>query len=556
MTGNASSFPLDDRPWILVLDHAGRRHPVSLRQLFAEAGDLQAVVGDLPTQTLAIVRLLLAVLHRAVDGPADGRAWHTLWRSPALPTGDIGGYLDEYRERFDLLHPVTPFYQVANLHTSTGETLGLERLIADVPTGAPYLSSRLGVALTRITPAEAARWVVHCQAYDTSGIKSGAVGDPRVTGGRGYPIGTGWCGALGGVFLEGASLRETLLLNLVPADVPYLDRGDDDAPVWERQPLGPAEEPATQRGPYGLLNLYTWQSRRIRLFGDEEAITGALVANGDKLTAEDRHHLEPMTAWRRSHNKEKQFKRSPVYLPARHDHSRALWRGLEALLPATPASATDGSPILVPPLTQWLARVRVAGYVDAGARVTTRAIGVTYGTQQSVVDEIFDDALTMTIQAFDPSSGLRDLVVDSAADADAAVAALRTLAANLARAAGARGNAPTDAATRAAEAAFGELDQLYRRWLARLRPDSDPAVARTAWQRSAKRTVLGIGTDLVTQAGPAAWAGRDIGGEKTQYICAPLADMWFRRRLNRVLPLAASPEPLPAESHDAKEVPV
>ncbi len=556
MTRNASSFPLDDRPWILVLDQAGRRHLVSLRQLFAEAGDLRAVVGDLPTQTFAIVRLLLAVLHRAVDGPADGRAWHALWRSAALPTADIDGYLDEYRERFDLLHPATPFYQVADLHTSAGEILGLERLIADVPNGAPYLSSRLGVALTQITPAEAARWVVHCQAYDVSGIKSGVVGDPRVKGGRGYPIGTGWCGALGGVFLEGASLRETLLLNLVPADFPYLDRGNDDAPAWERQPLGPAEEPSTERGPYGLLNLYTWQSRRIRLFGDEKAITGALIANGDKLTAEDRHHLEPMTAWRRSHNKEKQLKRSPVYRPARHDQSRALWRGLEALLPATPASATDGSLILVPPLAQWLARVRVAGYVDAGARVTTRAIGVTYGTQQSVVDEIFDDALTMSIQAFDPSSGLRDLLVDSAADADAAVAALRTLAANLARAAGARGNAPADAATRAAETAFGELDHLYRRWLARLNPDTDPAGARTAWQRSAKRTVLGIGTDLVTQAGPAAWAGRDIGGEKTQYICAPLADMWFRRRLNRVLPLAASSQPLPAESHDAKEVPV
>ena len=559
MRDNASSFPLDDRPWIVVLDRTGQSRLVSLRQLFAEAGDLRSVVGDLPTQTFAIVRLLLAVLHRAVDGPANGRAWLALWRSPTLPTADVDAYLDEYRERLDLLHPATPFYQVADLHTASGEPPGLERLIADVPNGALYLTSRLGVGLARVTPAEAARWLVHCQAYDTSGIKSGVVGDPRVKGGRGYPIGIGWCGTLGGVLLEGTNLRETLLLNLVPEDFPYLRRGEDDAPVWERPPHGPAEERSALRGPYGLLSLYTWQSRRVRLFGDEEAVTGALIANGDKLSTEDRHHLEPMSPWRRSTSKEKELKRSPVYVPARHDYTRALWRGLEALLPASAVSASDGSPIIVPPLAQWLARARVTGYIDAGARVTTRAIGVAYGTQQSVVDEVFDDALTMTVQAFDPSSGLRDLAVDSAADADAGVRTLRTLAADLARAAGARGNTPSDAAKMAAETAYSELDQLYRRWLARLDQGTDPAVARTAWQRSVKRTLLRVGAGLVAQAGPAAWAGREVRDEKTEktrYLCTPLADMRFHRRLRQVLPLAVSSEPQPDESHDAKEVPV
>ena len=70
--------------------------------------------------------------------------------------------------------------------------------------------------ISSISVAEAAQMVVHVMAYDYSGIKSGAVGDPRVKGGKGYPTGIGWAGWLGGTLLKGANLKETLLLNYVP----------------------------------------------------------------------------------------------------------------------------------------------------------------------------------------------------------------------------------------------------------------------------------------------------------------------------------------------------
>ncbi len=539
MTDPRPTFPLIDEPWIAVLDRDGRQRLVSLHEVFAEAHDLRAVVGDIPTQTIAILRLLLAILHCAVDGPADDPEWRRLWQRPHLPGDAVDGYLDEYRDRFDLLHPVTPFYQVADLRTAKDEAVGLERLIADVPNGTPYLTARLGAGLARIRPDEAARWLVHCQAFDTSGIKSGAVGDPRVKGGKGYPIGTGWCGALGAVFLEGATLRETLLLNLIPEHWPLLARGSDDAPVWERDPQAAAEEDPRARGPYGPLSLYTWQSRRIRLFGDVDGITGALICNGDRLESIDRHHLEPMTAWRRSEAKEKELKRSPVYVPARHDPGRSLWRGLHALLPtsARPAAGTAAAQ-LAPPVAQWLAHLRVDQLIPAEARVMLRAVAAVYGTQQSVIDQIIDDAVTVSVQAFHPDAGLRTLIIDGAADAEAAVKGLRTLAANLTRAAGGRGDAPADAGARAAATAFTVLDQDFRRWLAGLSGDSDLAAVRADWQTMVRRSVQRLGADLVGQAGPAAWAGREIGGDKPQFVCAPLADLWFRRHLHRVLPLA------------------
>ncbi|MFK3984481.1 type I-E CRISPR-associated protein Cse1/CasA [Micromonospora sp. NPDC050397] len=550
---------MTDRLWIPALDHDGRPRPVSLRGAFAEAAELRTIVGDLPTQTFAILRLLLAVLHRAVEGPEDERAWRGLWQSPGLPVDAIDDYLAEFPDRFDLLHPVTPFYQVADLETGKGDVTGLDRLIADVPTGAPYLTNRLAGGLDRITPAEAARWVVHCQAYDTSGIKSGAVGDPRVKGGKGYPIGTGICGNLGGIFLEGQNLRETLLLNLIPQDNDYLQSDPRDAPVWERPPHGPAEELAQHRGPYGLLSLYTWQARRIRLVGDENWITGALVTNGDKLGWENRNRLEPMSGWRRSKNQEKALKLPQVYMPALHDPTRALWRGLGSLLTATPAprGGADGPARVAPVLIQWLARLRNAGHLDASYRVTTRAVGVVYGTQQSVIDEIYHDSLTMTAQAFHPAGELRTTIVDSAADAESAATALRTLAANLCRASGGTGreqkDPPTVAAVRASENAFAALDQQFRRWLGQLTPATDPAQARSQWQATAYRIVSRLGADLVAQAGPHAWAGRYV--DKDKYLSSPLADLFFRQALRRALPLAADRETTPGDNLDLQEVP-
>ncbi|MGW0505742.1 type I-E CRISPR-associated protein Cse1/CasA [Micromonospora sp. NPDC003241] len=557
MLDAVASFSLIRQPWIPVLDLAGRRRSVSLAELFAQATDLRAVAGDLPTQTAAILRLLLAILHRAVHGPEDERAWRDLWQRSDLPATDIVGYLDEYRDRFDLLHPVTPFYQVAGLRTQNDDTFGMERLIADVPNNAPYLTTRLGPGLERLTPAEAAVWLVHCQAYDTSGIKSGAVGDTRVKGGKGYPIGPGSCGSLGLVHLEGRTLRETLLLNLITLDNPYLRQDPGrDSPVWERDPHGPAEEREQDRGPHGLLNLYTWQSRRIRLFGDQAGITGAMIANGDRITWNNLQQQEPMSGWRRSTNQEKKLGQPVVYLPALHDHTKALWRGLAGLLPTTAEKpGADASARRPPVITQWLARLRSKNMIDDGYRVTTRAIGVVYGNQQSVVDEVYHDALTMTVQAFDPTGPWTTTIVDSAADAEAAVKALRGLAVNLCRAAGGYGERPEDppatAADRAAELAYSQLDVLFRRWLSDLGPSDDPEHARVEWQRQAARCVRRIGSDLVERSGPKAWAGRYIDPEKTKHVSSPRADMFFGAALRRALPLAAAPETAPI----AQEVP-
>ncbi|WP_232533680.1 type I-E CRISPR-associated protein Cse1/CasA [Plantactinospora sp. KBS50] len=546
LTGTPSQppgFSLVDEAWIPVLDAAGHRRDVSLPELFALAGDLRMIACELPTQTFAILRLALAILHRSTGGPAGEAAWRALWRDPRLPAGEIADYLGEFRDRFDLLHPQRPFYQVADLRAAKEDRYDLKRLIADVPNGMPFLTTRAGPGMASIPPAEAARWLVHCQAYDPSGIKTGALGDPRVKGGKGYPIGTGSVGALGGVYLEGATLRETLLLNLVPA-APRWQRSDErDLPVWEREPQTATEEPEATRGPYGPLSLYTWQSRRIRLFGTAGGITGAMISNGDRLDWQDRHLTEPMSVWGRSGPREREQKKTPIYLPRPHDHGRALWRGLQTLLPAPPQSGAEPAQRLSPMVVQWLARLTVDGVVGADFRVRPRAVSITYGTQMAVVDEVFSDALTMNVLLLVEDSGLRATAVDAAADADIAVVLLRRLAENLARAAGSRDDAVGDA-DRAGERGYALLDRAYRDWLARLGPGSDPAAERADWQRLVGRAIRRLGGELVAAAGPAAWIGRtrtDRNGRDVHYSSSQ-AEAWFHRGLTRALPMATGSE--------------
>lgn len=211
-------FSLIDRPWLLARGEDGAVKELSLVEVFASAHRLLGLVGDVPTQVFAHTRLLLAILHRALAGPRDLDEWQELWQADTLPADTIEAYLRVHAHRFDLADPHEPFFQVAALRTADGKVSDLSKLIADVPNGHPFFTTRIGTTLT-LEAGEAARWLVHCQAFDPSGIKSGDPADPRTKNGKGYPIGVGWSGNLGGVLVAGHTLRDTLLLKIGRAHV-------------------------------------------------------------------------------------------------------------------------------------------------------------------------------------------------------------------------------------------------------------------------------------------------------------------------------------------------
>ncbi|MEV0537900.1 type I-E CRISPR-associated protein Cse1/CasA [Kitasatospora sp. NPDC050463] len=532
------AFDLTQQAWIPVQLTDGSERELSLSEVFTHAGRIRRLAGDLPTQDFALTRLLLAIVHDALAGPGDVEDWAELWEDPS-PFAPVLPYLERHRGRFDLLHPTAPFFQTAGLRTGKDEVFPLNRIVADVPNGNPFFTARFPGA-ARISFAEAARWVVHAQAYDTSGIKTGVVGDPRAKAGKAYPQGTAWAGGLGGVLAEGENLRETLLLNLIAADHWSTVRGD--LPAWRRDPVGPGAAADLASRPTGPRDLYTWQSRRIRLHADSDGVHGVVLTYGDPLAPQNMHTVEPMTGWRRSQAQEKKLGRPLVYMPREVDPARAAWRGLGSLIaaaaPTSGAAAGDAAAELRPGLVHWLARLEADRILPKGRLMRLRTFGAVYGTQQSVIDEISGDAVAFALVLLsEVDQRLGRAAVDAASDADLAVRALGDLAGDIARAAGSESQTPR---LTARDAGFAALDGPYRLWLAGIREGDDPAALRGGWQRQVRREIGRLGDELVAQAGEAAWQGRVVTEGKTEtWLTAAAADLWFRGRLRRALALAA-----------------
>ncbi|MET7639613.1 type I-E CRISPR-associated protein Cse1/CasA [Streptomyces sp. NPDC005438] len=538
-----SSFDLTTQPWLPVLLHDGVEKELSLTEVFERAEEIRRLPGDLPTQEFALTRLLLAVLYDALDGgPGTREEWERLWRDGGFPTERVAAYLAEHREGFDLLHPRRPFFQVADLRTGKDEVFSLDRIVADVPNNDRFLTMRARGA-RRLSFAEAARWVVHAHAWDISGIKSGAVGDPRVKAGKVYPQGVGSVGMLGGVLVEGRDLRETLLLNLIPREDRALLRHEDaDMPVWRRpEPpgAGPLPEAEAAARPHGPRDLYTWQARRVRLHHDGREAYGVVLAYGDPLPYRDMHGREPMSGWRRSEQQEKKLRRSPVYLPRTHDPARTAWRGLAALITGSPPEAAqggrgNGSPGITPRVLEWLGRMAEESEAfPYDYLVRARLLGCEYGTRQSVVADVVDDSLSMSVVLLSPHDPtLRNQAVRAVQLAETAVWLLGNLAAGLARAAGA--DEPTPRAE-ARDRGFGALDAPFRQWLAGLTPEVAPEEWLEEWRRTTYDQVLALGGDLVQSSSEAAWEGRVVPTAKggTYWLNSASVERGFRSELRR-----------------------
>ncbi|SDH19622.1 type I-E CRISPR-associated protein Cse1/CasA [Pseudonocardia oroxyli] len=537
------SFDLIYEPWIPCRERDGAIVEYGLLRTLGHAHELVGITGDLPTQAFALTRLLLAVLHAAIDGPRDLDEWEQLWEEDKLPVAQIEQHLALHRNRLDLFHPEAPFMQVADLRTAKGDMSDLSKLVADVPNGEPFFTTRLGGDLT-LTFAEAARWVVHCQAFDISGIKSGAVGDERVKGGKGYPIGVGWSGNLGGVLVEGRTLRETLLLNLIAADFGPGRAVSTDRPVWERPPVGAAEEMPGGRVADGPVDLFTWQTRRIRLAAEGDRVTRVLLANGEKITPQNKNRFEPHTAWRRSEAQEKKpGATAVVYMPREHDPDRSIWRGVSSLLPALAAMSAPqkGQPAsaLSPTVVEWLGFLSTEEVLAKDFPVRLRAIGMVYGSQNSVVEDVVHDSIALRALLAERGAGdLAGTVESCVRSAERAALAVGGLAADLIAAAGGEGGGHR---SRTLESVHAWLDPLFRDWLFSLRPDVEVLEAQETWHREVRDVVVGVARELLADISPAAWEGRMV---RNQLLTAAHAESRFWTSLRDALPYAFTTEPV------------
>ena len=317
------TFDLVTQPWI-PLREGGALRLASLEGALLEARRFERIEDPSPLVTAALHRLLLAILHRALEGPDD--AWQAAeWFKEGFDAGKIRAYLHRYHHRFDLFHPEQPFYQVPDF--------GLERSCRSWTVLAPELNSDNNKVLFDHTvtsrprplyPAEAARLLVANQTFALSAGKSVLCHTATA------PVATA---AL--ALMLGENLHQTLCLNLV--GYPESER-ERDLATWEQEPLRVADLEDCERAratPKGIVHRYTWLARAVRLEPEEEGgetvVRWIAYASGVRYE-ESQVRRDPMVAVRPDP------KDPTKAYPLGFREGRALWRDFAALLPK-PGSA-------------------------------------------------------------------------------------------------------------------------------------------------------------------------------------------------------------------------
>ena len=318
---NDDPFNLLTEPWIPVrpIGAPGVRL-VGIREALAQAREFTGIEDASPLQTVALYRLLLAVLHRALMGPKDPRDVVTWWKE-GFPESALNAYFQSYGPRFELFGE-HPFMQVADLPLE-GFKQSWERLGAEVGGGNTTLlfnaTRRTGHLPPALDPADAARRLLEHQTFALGGLTkkftTAALGAPSATSAM--------------ILARGANLHETLCLNLVP----YTQGVKDDLPPWERpepltvqdiQTLYPGKEKLAQPV-QGVAQGYAWQGRSVRLEREDDGRVRFLAyAEGvpPNLTAGWR---DPMVALRT-------LKDGTLY-PMKLSPERLFWRDFEAVVP-------------------------------------------------------------------------------------------------------------------------------------------------------------------------------------------------------------------------------
>lgn len=543
-------FSLIREPWLMVIDLDGRPREVSLLTLFQEAASIREISGDIPQQTLPLLRLAVAILHRAyyeegLGEPRMRELWKRTWDAGHFDMDWIGDYFDEWDDRFYLIGNA-PFFQIPDLaYTGNKEYDCVSEMIADVPKPEKFLfSMRSQDSLDSLSFAEAARWLVFLQSYDTAGIKTPVAGNTHVNKGKIYApkgmVGTGWLGAIGGLFVEGRNLFETLMLNWClyspgnRSEDKRLFGNPVDIPVWERD-TPPSADLCVRSGFVGETETLTWQSRRIRLVPDAacKRIVGVVICYGDIVAAYNTDDFEKMTAWRTSPQQQKKLGLpAPPRMPVSHDASKALWRGLEPILQVK----DDGD--LRPGVVRWVEELRnkvFDSHEHVLNLVTLHAQGMTYGTQSSVYETGIDDVLTLNAVMFRHDYKGIQAMTDVVAITDSAVNALANYVRNLQTAAGDKASKTRSQTLgeQVRETAYAELDASFRDRIAAFSSDKDVETYRNEWLNEVHRRLLRMGRDYLDQSPVSVFAEHE--SSVAGVMSAARAQLMFEGTLNKVL---------------------
>lgn len=366
-----NDFDLTLEPWVPVLMKSAERKRLSLRDVLVHAHEVLEISLTSPLMAASVQRLLVAFAHRLV-GVTDRNSWAASWQAGRFEPNAVETYLAQWQKYLRLFDADHPFMQDPRLPLASVQSLS--RLAHDrSPTNNNEFLDHPHTD-PGFRPDEALLLLLTHQAFSLGGLIAGRLpGEP--TAARAAPLAKAAI-----VIVRGDDLFRTLMLNLTRATGPMAAGDVHDCPAWERD--GPPE--GVVRDASGVLDLLTWQSRRVLLRPEDgdggTTVRQVISKRGDELPAGWKTwEVEPMVAYV-AVKKPKPGGDPWVPLGLRED--RMAWRDSSALFQATTDSADQDS--RRPATLTWLAELTEAGVLARSERFRLDVYGL--GGYQSKIE--------------------------------------------------------------------------------------------------------------------------------------------------------------------------
>jgi len=353
-----AEFNLIDEPWIPCIDLDNKRVEYGIRDTLLKAQDLREIYDESPLVTAAIHRLLLAVLYRAYDGPSDFRGWKDLYSRGTFEGHEVDGYLDKWKDRFDLFSSDNRFYQMAGFETN--RPISVNRLAMDCASGnnATLFDHCVDQEEVEWLPALVAKHLVACQAFASGGGKSSKA---KILSSEEARPNFADAPALRGVniWLQGDKLFDTLAINLAPIEDRSYAPWELDDPQQHRDNRGGKRRDAITA--IGVVDRLTWQSRLVRLISNERTVSRMYFTQGRSA---DKSPGDPMKVYRAS--------RAEGISAVSLSSGKAAWRDAHSILTIPAAKSNERRPECF----NLVARARSAGSIQPERQFVAHVVGL------------------------------------------------------------------------------------------------------------------------------------------------------------------------------------
>lgn len=533
-------FNLLDENWVRVITPECEIKEISLTDAIVHSHEYSGLCGELPTQDVAVMRLLLAVLHTVfsrvneegeptpLEEPDEAlERWKAIWDMGHIPENPVRDYLESQHEKFWLFHPERPFYQVPE--AKIGTEYGAAKLNGELSESSNKLrlfNTCYGKERRLLTYQSAARWILYVNAYDDNS------GKPKGKGPNGEKlpaVGAGWLGKLGLITAEGRNLFETLMLNFV-----MLKDGNElwgeEKPAWELEKAKAAERSEIAL-PDNPAELYTLQSRRLLLIGKDRMVTGYYLLGGDFFNKE-MAFAEQMTIWSpiRATTKDKSV---IGFKPCRHDSSKQMWREFPTAFPAEEKGEKH-----TPGIVSWVSKLKAYELLDDEQLIKFCTSSAQYGDSDYFVSDVFSDSLSFHKKLLEEANdGWRSAIADEVAKCDQLATAVHHLANDIDAA---MGEDEGKSYVNAKEQLYFRIDIPFRKWLESINSEwgtEESEADRKRWRETARKIAIALGEEMVANAGEDAFIGRMIKDDKNdnkKYYSSAKALLTFRSEVRKI----------------------